>query len=48
MALALAAGGGALAGSAATAALDPTIAGIALYEHDYLPAYEATSEENAQ
>ncbi|WP_420136549.1 hypothetical protein [Sphingomonas sp.] len=45
VALALAGGGGALAGSAATAALDPTIASIPLYEHDYLPAFEAAPEE---
>lgn len=48
LAMALAAGGGALAGSAATAALDPTIASIPLYEHDYLPAFEASPQENAQ
>jgi anti-sigma factor RsiW len=46
--LALAAGGGVLAGSAATAALEPATVNIQLYQHDDVPTYEDVSEENAQ
>jgi len=46
--LALAAGGGVLAGSAATAALEPATVNVQLYQHDDVPAYEDVSEENAQ
>lgn len=48
IALALAAGGGVLAGSAATAALEPVTTNLALYDHEDAPTYEDTAEENAQ
>jgi len=48
LAFALAAAGGVLAGSAATAALDPVTANMQLYQHDDVPAYDDVSEENAK
>lgn len=46
-AAALAAGGGALAGSAATTALVPTAAHLQIYEHDDVVAYDDANEESA-
>ena len=48
VALALAAASGVLAGSAATAALEPATANVVLYDHEDAPTYEDAVEENAQ
>ncbi|HMI17936.1 MAG TPA: hypothetical protein VK533_00190 [Sphingomonas sp.] len=48
IALALAAGSGVLAGSAATAALEPVTTNVVLYDHEDAPTYEDSAEENAQ
>jgi anti-sigma factor RsiW len=48
LAFAVAAAGGALAGSAAMAALEPVTANVQLYQHDDLTTFEDASEENAQ
>jgi len=48
VALALAAAGGVLAGSAATAALEPVTTNVVLYDHEDAPTYEDTAEETAQ
>ena len=48
IALALAAGSGVLAGSAATAALEPVTTNVVLYDHEDAPTYEDTAEETAQ
>jgi anti-sigma factor RsiW len=48
IALALAAGGGMLAGSAATAALEPVTANVMLYDHEDAPAAADTAEEAVQ
>lgn len=47
LAFAFAAGAGALAGSAATAALAPTALNVQLYQHDETGNYEDVAEENA-
>ena len=46
--LALAGASGMLAGSAATAALEPVSANVQLYSHDDVPALDYSAEENAQ
>jgi len=47
LALALAGAGGMLAGSAATAALEPISANVLMYSHDDVPALDYSAEENA-
>ena len=47
-ALALAGASGMLAGSAATAALEPVTTNVQLYSHDDVPALDYSTEENAQ
>ena len=47
IALALAAASGVLAGSAATAALEPVTTNVVLYDHEDAPTYEDTAEETA-
>jgi anti-sigma factor RsiW len=46
--LALAGASGMLAGSAATAALEPISANVQLYGHEDVPALDYSAEENAQ
>lgn len=48
IALALAAGGGILAGSAATAALEPITTNVMLYDHEDAPAAADTAEDSVQ
>ena len=47
LAFALAAGGGAFAGSAATAALEPISSHLQIYEHDDVATYDEMTEETA-